>query len=201
MKYNRTTIIILLLVFFGLIALIIMQGAQRNQQETSSTNAPLRNNEIELSQGLLFPDLDVDAIVLINIQDPVLKSQVTIEQSTNGVWRVLNGEGQANQEYARSIADTLRQLPYVMRIGGIEPAKYAEYGISQSDALLVVSVIFKDESMHVFVVGNPVSTDSETEGFYAVADEEKDVFILPPQPVLFLVQYLEAYENSQKLDN
>ena len=68
-------------------------------------------------------------------------------------------------------------------------------------ALIVVSAVMKDESLHTLMVGNPVSTDSTTRGFYTVVDDREEIYIIPPEPILYLVQYLEAFENTQKLDN
>lgn len=200
MKSKRFTFIGLLGIFTILIALILVQNAQLSNANNRDINVNLRDNEIELKNGLVYPDLNIDEIVLINIQDPVLKSQVTLEQSTQGVWRIWDDTRPANQEYAASIGKTLNALPFSMRIGGIEPSEYKTFGLNPDDALLVVTAVMLDETYHTFIVGNPVSTDDNVEGFYAVVDDHKEVYVMPQEPVLFLVQYLQAFENTQKLD-
>ncbi len=200
MKNKRITFIGLLGFFIILIGLIIVQNAQVSNENNQRINVNLRENEVEFKNGLVYPDLNIDEIVLINIQDPVLESQVTLERSTNGIWRIWNDERSANQEYAESIGKTLGALPFSSRIGGVLPAEYGKFGLSPNDALLVVTAVMADESYHTFIVGNPVSTDENVEGFYAVVDDHTEVYILPKQPILYLVQYLQVFENTQKLD-
>jgi len=85
-------------------------------------------------------------------------------------------------------------------MGGVKPSEYSQFGLSPTDALLVVTAVMLDGSYHTFVVGNPVSTDANTKGFYAVVDDNAEVYILPQPPVFYLVKYLQAFEDTQKLD-
>lgn len=202
MKQNRLTLLALLGIFLLLIGLLFMQSAQRETLEPTPTNAILRENEIQLDSGLIFPDLQAEDVAVINILDPVLNSQVTVGRSSEGIWQVVSEDNRpTNQAYANSLAVTLENIPYITRIGVSEDTPYGTFGLNEHDALVVVSAVMKDESLHTFMVGNPVSTDSTTRGFYTVVDDNEEIYIVPPEPILYLVQYLEAFENTQKLDN
>lgn len=202
MKQNRLTLFALLGIFLLLIGLLFMQSAQRETLEPTPTNAILRENEIQLDSGLIFPDLQAEDVAVVNILDPVLNSQVTVGRSSEGIWQVVSEDNRpTNQAYANSLAVTLENIPYITRIGVSEDTPYGTFGLNEHDALVVVSAVMKDESLHTFMVGNPVSTDSTTRGFYTVVDDNEEIYIVPPEPILYLVQYLEAFENTQKLDN
>lgn len=202
MKQNRITLLALLGLFGLMVALLLMQSAQRETLESSPTNATLRDNEIQLGNGLLFPNIKAEDIAIINILDPVVDSQVTVAQSPELIWEVVAEDNRStNQEYANSLAVTLERIPFITRIAVSDAEQYTQYGLNQQDALIVVSAIMRDETLHTFLVGNPVSTDDTTRGFYTVVDDIEAVYIVPPEPILYLVQYLEAFENTQKLDN
>ncbi len=202
MKQNQFTMLALAGVFIVMVALITMQSAQQNNQITTNANATLINNTVQLEYGLMFPDIEAKDVAVVNILDPVLNSQVSVAQSPEGVWQVVSDETQpTNQEYANSLAITLERIPYSTKLEISDRNQYETYGLNEQDALIVVSAVMRDESLHTFMVGNPVSTDNTTRGFYTVVDDEEEVYIVPPEPILYLVQYLEAFENTQKLDN
>lgn len=202
MKQNRLTLLVLLGIFVLMIGLLFMQSAQREIIEPTPFNDTLRENEIQLGNGLVFPDLQAEDVSVVNILDPVLDSQVTVGRSSEGIWQVVSEDSRpTNQDYANSLAVTLEKIPYITRIGVSEDTSYDTFGLNEHDALIVVSAIMKDESLHTLMVGNPVSTDNTTRGFYTVVDDKEEIYIIPPEPILYLVQYLEAFENTQKLDN
>lgn len=202
MKQNQFTMLALAGVFIVMVALITMQSAQQDNQISTNANATLINNTVQLEYGLMFPDIEAKDVAVVNILDPVLNSQVSVAQSPEGVWQVVSDETQpTNQEYANSLAITLERIPYSTKLEISDRNQYESFGLNEQDALIVVSAVMRDESLHTFMVGNPVSTDNTTRGFYTVVDDEEAVYIVPPEPILYLVQYLEAFENTQKLDN
>lgn len=203
MKQNRFTLVALMGLFIVMIALLIMQSAQQQPVEVPSTaNEILAETAIQLEYGLMFPDLRAQDIALINILDPVLDSQVSVAQSPEGIWQVISQENHpTNQDYANSLAITLEKILFTIRLGVSNRNQYDTFGLNKQDAIIVVSAIMRDETLHTFMVGNPVSTDNTTRGFYTIVDDKEEVYIVPPEPILYLVQYLEAFENTQKLDN
>lgn len=202
MKQNRTTLLLLVGIFALMIGLLVMQSAQNETTAPTPINEILSENEIQLGNGLLFPDVSAEEIVLINILDPVLDSQVTVARTNNGDWRVVSDDTrQTDQDYANSLAITLENIPYTVRIGSSEDGNFSTYGLNEQDALIVVTAVLENESWYTFLVGNPVSTDNTNRGFYTVVGDSEEIFIVPPEPILYLVQYLEAFENTQKLDN
>ena len=200
MKQNRPTLFVLLCIFIVMVAILTMQSTQQETLEIPPTNATLRDNDVELGSGLLFPNVNANDVVMVNILDPVLDSQVTIARSLDDTWQVVAEESYpANQEYANSVAVTLEKIPFTTQISVTGDSE--SFGLNEQDALIVISAILRDETLHTFVVGNPVSTDDTTRGFYTAVDERDKIYIVPPEPILYLVQYLEAFENTQKLDN
>lgn len=202
MKQNRTTLLLLVGIFALMIGLLVMQSAQNQTIAPTPINEILSENEIQLGNGLLFPDISAEEIVLINILDPVLDSQVTVARTNNGDWRAVSDDTrQTDQDYANSLAITLENIPYTVRIGSSEDGNFSNYGLNEHDALIVVTAVLENESWYTFLVGNPVSTDNTNRGFYTVVGDSEEIFIVPPEPILYLVQYLEAFEDTQKLDN
>jgi len=202
MKQNQLTLLALVGIFIVMVALITMQSAQQINEKPTNANATLINNTVQLEYGLMFPDIEAKDIAVVNILDPLLNSQVSVAQSPEGVWQVISDETQpTNQEYANSLAITLERIPYSTKLEITDRNQYETYGLNEQDALIIVSAVMRDESLHTFMVGNPVSTDNTTNGFYTVVDDEEMVYIVAAEPIMYLVQYLEAFENTQKLDN
>lgn len=201
MKQSRITLFLLLAVFIVLAGLIVMQSAQTETLEISPTHENLINNEVDLESRLLFPNLKAIDVRIINIRDPYLDSEVTLVKSEENVWQVISDSRElANQDSAQSVALTLERIPYVARINA-EGDIPDGYGLNETDGLILVSAVLSNESIETFLVGNPVTTDDETRGFYTLVDGRDDVYIVPPEPIMYLVQHLEAFENTQKLDN
>lgn len=202
MKQNQFTLLALGGIFIIMVALITMQSAQQENPIITNANATLINNTVQLEYGLMFPDIEAKDVAVVNILDPVLNSQVSVAQSPEGVWQVISDETlPTNQDYANSLAITLERIPYSTKLEISDRNQYETFGLNEQDALIVVSAVMRDESLHTFMVGNPVSTDTTTRGFYTIVDDEEAVYIVPPEPILYLVQYLEAFESTQKLDN
>lgn len=202
MKQNQLTLIALITVFISMVALLIMQSAQNNILEIPTTHENLSNNDVDLNSGLLFPDLEASNVIMVNILDPFLDSQVTIVKSDTGIWQVLADNSQlANQEYAESLATTFEKIPYITKITLPTEQISDSYGLNDEDGLIVATAILADDQIRTLLVGNAVSTDNQTRGFYTVIDGRDEVYIVPPEPIMYLVQYLEAFENTQKLDN
>jgi len=200
MKQSRITLFLLLALFVGMIVLIVMQSVQNESLENPSTHENLIDNDVNLESMLLFPNLSASDVQTINILDPFLNSEVTIAKSDNNVWQVVaNNNRLANQEYAESLAITLEKIPYIARISA--DGEISEgYGLNETDGLILVSAVLADEEVITFLAGNPVTTDDTTRGFYTYVDGRDDIYIVPPEPIMYLVQYLEAFENTQKLD-
>jgi hypothetical protein len=202
MKQNQLTLLALAGLFIVMIALLTMQSAQQENKIKTITNETPINNTVQLEYGLIFPDIEAKNVAVINILDPVLNSQVSVAQSSEGIWQVISEDNRpSDQEYANSLAITLEMIPFSTRLEVSNRNQYETFGLNEQDALIVVSAIMRDESLHTFMVGNPVSTDSTTRGFYTIVDDKESVYIVPPEPILYLIQYLQAFENTQKLDN
>lgn len=203
MKRKPVTLFAFVGIFIVMIALLTMQANQQVPIEIQSNiNNTLEDNGIQLEYGLVFPNLQAEDVALVNILDPVLDSQVSVAQSLEGVWQVISDNSQpTNQDYASSLALTLAKMPYTARLDISNRNQYETFGLNDHDAILVVSAIMRDEILHTFMVGNPVSTDNTTRGFYTIVDDREEVYIVPSEPISYLIQYLEAYEITQKLDN
>ncbi len=201
MKQSRITFFILIASFIGMVGLLLMQSAQSETLEIPPTHENLIDNDVHLESRLLFPNLVAGDVRVINILDPYLQSEVTIVKSDNNVWQVVSDDDRlTNQDYAESLAITLEKIPYIAQIN-IDNEIPEGYGLNDTDGLILVSAVLTDETIRTFLVGNPVSTDSETRGFYTLVDGNPSIFIVPPEPIMYMVQYLEAFENTQKLDN
>ena len=205
MKRNPITLVALLGLFILMIILLVLQSTQQASVSVPippTANETLRDNEIQLEYGLVFPDIQAKDVGVINILDPVLDSQVSVAQSPEGVWQVISDETKpTNQEYANSLAITLEKMPYTTRLGIANRNQYSTFGLNEQDTLIVVSAIMRDGTLHTLMVGNPVSTDDTSRGFYTIVDDKEEIYIVPPEPILYLLQYLEVFEETQKLDN
>lgn len=200
MKQSRMTLFILLILFVGMIGLLIMQSAQRETLEIPPTHENLMDNDVNLEVELLFPSLIAEDVRAINILDPFLKSEVTVVRADDESWQVLSEDDRpTNQDYAESLAVTLEKIPYIAQINanGEIPESY---GLNERDGLILVSAVLSDEQIKTFLVGNPVTTNNDTRGFYTLVEGRDTVYVVPPEPVMYLVRYLEAFENTQKLD-
>ncbi len=193
---NRKSLILLLTVFLGLVVILIVQQVTNNSGDSSQFNNQTALQFNSSDNQAIYPDLAVEDIVAIRLEDPILRSFVTLQRDEDDVWVIQGDNRPVEQAYAESIAQTVTLLPYSYVIDGIEPSEYPDYGLSQRDALLFVQIILHDGTGHIVAIGNQTPT---RDGYYALVDDNPQLYIInrDPDPIAYLLVYLEAFENAQ----
>ena len=193
---NRKSLIFLLTVFLGLVVILIVQQVTNNSDNSSQFNNQTALQFNSADNQAIYPDLSVEDIAAIRLEDPILRSRVTLQRNEDDTWSIQGDSRPIDQAYAESIAQTISLLPYSYVIDGIEPSEYPDYGLSQRDALLFVQVILRDGTGHIIAIGNQTST---RDGYYALVDDNPQLYIIDrdPDPIAYLIVYLEAFENAQ----
>jgi hypothetical protein len=69
----------------------------------------------------------------------------------------------------------------------VKPENYAEFGLTEEAAFMLVTVLRKDQTQNGIIIGNVLPDNS---GHYALIDDRPEVYALDARAIAFLVSYL-----------
>ena len=106
-----------------------------------------------------------------------------------------NAETDLNQNVLIAIVRTVLELSYTNTVGIDSDTQLAEYGLTESRAQLFIQILLSTGEGHFIVVG--AATPRRT-AYYALVDDRDQIFLVgnSPDPVGFLLHYLNEYQNS-----
>lgn len=187
MKQQRMFII--LVVILGVV--MIAGALQSVLMNRPSSEAPVNQDEATINR--VFDGWGANNVFAIQIYDPVAQVGLTITRNNEDLWQLVEFSGLLTQEEGDLAAASMAYFPQVRTLEEIEPDNYADFGLTQDDLTMLVSVILKDGSEHSVAVGDLTAAG---DSFYALVDERPNLYIIEAGPVAFYTQLLRrAYAD------
>ncbi|QPC80701.1 hypothetical protein G4Y79_13365 [Phototrophicus methaneseepsis] len=185
MKQQR--MLIILVVVFGMILLV---GALQNTILSQPIATPTADASVQITP--VFEGWGVDNVYAIQIYDPVAQLGLTITRTNDDLWQLVEFGGLLTQEEGNLAAASVALFPVVRILEEIGTDRYDEFGLTQDDLTMLVSVILKDGNEHSVAVGDLTANG---DSFYALVDDRPNLYIVNEGPVSFFTVLLRrAYE-------
>jgi hypothetical protein len=128
--------------------------------------------------------LDIQAI---RLREPSTNKAFTISRGTDGQWTAPNSTGKLDPDAASKIA----KATVVMQIGSsvslIEGTKLDQYGF-KPNGQLSVEILLRNNQTHIILIGG---LSPSQDNFYALVDEEAQVYLLERGAVDYLMVQLK----------
>jgi len=189
---QQRTLFGFLAIFIILVAVVLLQNPSNNSTDDSVSNDVATSetipNELDFVQdlGVVFNSFSADDITAIRFEDPTFGDVITLSKDDDGTWRALEFSNAINQDIANALALTTTNLPYSETISLTDSTELGQYGLSLEGALLFIGIVLENNEQHSLVIGVP-SPDSASH--YVLVDAEETVYIIPRQPISFLLAY------------
>jgi len=181
---NGRNLMLLVVLFVVLAAIIYIQD---NPPESGIfSDAPTAQPTAVFTR--VFPEMAVLDIQAIRLADPIGGATYTQARRTDGSWVALETEQPLNQNLATDIAQTMVLLPSLRTIQPTADDNLAQYGF-RSSAQFLISILTTNGQEHVVAIGDPLQTGPE---FYAIVDDEPEIYVIQRAPIDFLVSFLAA---------
>lgn len=185
-----------LLVLIGLLLVALIALALQRHQPAPNLPEPTAIALPSAGAGTtpLFEDVSREDVVLLALEEPASGAQLALEYSPDAdIWVQDTGLILA-PTLGDALAETVAILPYQDRIPVASPADYAQYGITQSEVSLIITLILRDESLHRVAVGR-LTPDGTY--YYAAVDNQQPVYRIPRQPIAFLLSNLRRLKLGE----
>jgi len=181
---KRNSLFILLGVFIALLALVALQSLRKETPPQESQGIPNR----------VFA-WDVTQIQAFSIRDPYTNATRSFQRDAKDHWAFVEiPEAIPDQEGVERIAITISVLPYLEVLDQIPSETYPDYGLSQTDAFLIVVALLKNGEQHTVIIGDVASGNIS---HYALVDDRPEVYVLDARPIAFLVSIMkQVYEPT-----
>lgn len=177
---NRRNLFILLTVFIGLMVLAAFQAQQRIALTTSVEGSPTGSF---LGRDLNLTVLDIQAV---RLRDPNTEASFVISRDTAGNWTAPLNEGSLDQDAASSIARTVVLAGYQQTLPITGTTDLTQYGF-QPNGIFSVDVLRINNEGHVIAIGSLVPAGT---AYYALIDDQPDIFFIERGAVEYLIAYL-----------
>jgi hypothetical protein len=192
MTNNRTTIYLLIGAFLLLIGVGILQTMRDMPQAIvppadSATVDPLQ--ALRANPKRIFTDFEHSDIQALSILDPYTGATFSVVSTSNNQWESPEFGQIVTPEIAEQLTFSVAVLPALQTLEQITPAYYPDFGLTEADAYLVISLVLKNGTQHGMVIGD-VTTDSL--GHYTLVDDRETLYVLDARPIAFIVQILRT---------
>ncbi|MDX2160786.1 MAG: hypothetical protein SF162_05625 [bacterium] len=134
----------------------------------------------------VYPDLTVDDLQVVRIQDATSGEQFTIRRTPENAWATDSG-GTVVQTTADLIARTIVLLPYTQTLDLPPPEERARYGFIEGQGLLITALL-NDGSSRIIAVGAFTPTGTS---YFALVDDRTDLYVIERAAVDFLIVQLQ----------
>ncbi|GEM_PF-3287089 len=185
MKRN-TQVILLAVVFLGMLALAIYQA----QPRAITSNAPVSTADSRITNRV-FTSFEAYEVVAVRLDDTKSNVDLILTFNTEG-WQIAGITEPINQEAAANIAATLALIPYVSQFGNVATSDYERFGLTTEGIWMQAQVILGSEEVHVIAIGNRTPNG---DGWYALVDDNAQVYILNKGAVDYLAIYLQEIQS------
>ncbi len=191
MTNNRTTVYLLVGAFLLLLGISLVQTMRDMPQATvpptSSTTDPLQS--LRDNPSRIFTDFEQEDIQALSILDPYTGATFSLVHTSNNQWESPEFGQVVTPEIAQQLTFSVAVLPYIQTLEQITSDNYPDFGLTQTDAYLLISIILKNGEQHGIVIGD-VTTDSL--GHYGLVDDRETLYVLDARPIAFIVQILRT---------
>lgn len=194
---NRTTIFLLIGAFLLLLGIGIIQTMRDMPQAATAptltgTEDPLK--ALRENPNRVFTDFESDAIQAFSILDPYTGATFSLVKTSNNQWESPEFGTGIVSSVAEQLVFAAAVLPYLQIVEAAPPENYADFGLTQADAYVLISIVLKNGIQHGVVVGD---VTSDKLGHYGLIDDRTALYVLDARPIAFMVQYLrEVYGDT-----
>jgi hypothetical protein len=181
---KRNSVFVLLGIFIALLALVALQSLRPNTTDTKEQGIPNR----------LFA-WNADQLQAFSIRDPYTNATLSFQRDDKDHWEFVElPEAIPDQEGVERIAITVSVLPYLEVLTEVTPEDYPDFGLTQTDAFLIIVALLKNGEEHTVIVGDVASGNVS---HYALVDDRPEVYVLDARPIAFLVSIMkQVYEPT-----
>lgn len=192
MTNNRTTIYLLIGAFLLLVGIGILQTIRDMPQASvppanGATVDPLQ--ALRTNPNRIFTDFESNAIQALSILDPYTGATFSVVHTSDEQWESPEFGQVVTSEIIQQLTFSVAVLPFLQTLEQIPSENYPEFGLTQADAYLVISIILRNGVQHGIVIGD-VTADGL--GHYALVDERDTLYVLDARPIAFIVQILRT---------
>ena len=185
---QRNSLFVLLGVFLALFVLVFLRTRPSAPPESSTPQG------VPTLAGMLFPWRAND-VQAFSIRDPYTGVTVSFQRDNDNQWQFLEmPEAVPDQSGVDQVALTIAVMPALEALNQVKPEDYPEFGLTQSDAFLILIALLKNGEQHTVIVG-AVATGNVSH--YALVDERPEVYLLDARPIAYLVSLVrQVYEPT-----
>lgn len=182
---QRNTLFILMGVFIGLVILAAIQSARPPATPTPSAQGMVNR---------LF-SWGVQDIQAFSIRDPYTGASLGFQRDNNDTWTSIEvPDASADQDAVNQMGLTLAVMPVLEKLDQVTAADYPEFGLTQTDAFLILIAFLKNGEQHTIIIGDVASGNVS---HYALVDDHPEVYLLDARPIAYLVAMLkQVYEPT-----
>jgi len=185
---NNSRPVFVLLVILGLLIAVALWQAR---PQTIVASTPIVDPRLAQT---VFRGFTPDQIQALRIDDPTSDRDLILERDGESGWRLAGVENPdaLDPVVADNIARTIAFIPYSERLPAINSDQYVHFGLTSETFWLQIQVILVTMETRSIVIGNLVPGTEN--GYYALVDEEDDVYILDRGAVEFLALHLREIQ-------
>jgi hypothetical protein len=203
---NQRTVVLFGIVFVLMAGLLIWQGTQpsdttmpvlhdndnttytptinANNADPSDTDTTGSSLPDELQP--IFTDWGASQVQAIRFEDPFNNDVISVRRTEDNQWQAVEFTGDIQQDIADGLARTVAILPYSTTLEGVDPENYAQFGLTLDSVLMLITVLLDNGDQHVIAIG---TRTPDSNNHYVLIDERPDIYVVPVQPVAFLLAY------------
>jgi hypothetical protein len=175
---QRNSLFILLGVFVALLVLVFFRARPSTPTESS---APQSTATIT---GSLFTWRTTD-IQAFSIRDPYSGVTLSFQRNNSGQWESVEvPEAIPDQTGVDQVALTISLLPALEALNQVKVEDYPEFGLTQTDAFLILIALLKNGEQHTVIIGDVAPGNVS---HYALVDDRPEVYVIDARPVAYLV--------------
>lgn len=185
---QRNSLFILLGVFIALLALVALRSRPATP---SDPNTP---QGVPTLGGTLFTWRATD-IQAFSIRDPYTGVTLSFQRDDNNQWQFLEmPQAAPDQQGVEQVALTISILPALEALDQVKPEDYPEFGLTQSDAFLILIALLKNGEQHTVIIGDVAAGNIS---HYALVDDRPEVYVVDARPIAYLVSLVrQVYEPT-----
>lgn len=181
---KRNSLFILMGMFLALVVVAAWQTSRVSPPLPAPTLVSAQDNP-----NRLFPAVTLEDIQAFSIRDPLTGATLSFQRDVSDEWESLEFGVTPDEATVDRLAFTIAVLPSIGVIEDINVEQYPDYGLTQTDAFLVIILISKSGEQRTLLLGD-VTLDGL--GHYALVDEQMSVSVVDARPVAYIVTTLQG---------
>jgi hypothetical protein len=185
---QRNSLFVLLGVFLALFVLVFLRTRPSTPIESSTPQG------VPTLAGMLF-NWRANDVQAFSIRDPYTGVTVSFQRDNSNQWQFLEmPEAVPDQAGVDQVALTIAVMPALEALNQVKPEDYPAYGLTQSDAFLILIALLKNGEQHTVIVGDVAAGNVS---HYALVDDRPEVYVLDARPIAYLVSLVrQVYEPT-----